>query len=99
MAPGQALIALLTELAARGLPVTGMTITRLQGTLSLADGQVVRYCCGWLLWSAGRSSYCGRPLHTLHNAHDAAGAARRLSQSMPGGRRDRAVAEAGEVSS
>ncbi len=78
-APGRALIALLGELAARGLPVTGMCLTRLQGTLTLPGGLAVSYCCGWLAWPSGRPSGRGRPLHTLHNAHDPAGAARRLA--------------------
>ena len=79
MTPGRALAALLAELATCGLPVTGMAITRLQGTLTLPGGPVVRYCCGWLVWPAGRSSHRGRPLCTLHSAHDPAGAARRLA--------------------
>jgi histidine kinase-like protein len=45
----------------------------------LAGGLAVRYCCGWLVWPAGRLSRQGRPLHTLHSAHDPAGAARRLT--------------------
>jgi hypothetical protein len=79
LTPGRALIALLGELDACGLPVTGMNLTRLQGTLTLPDGLAVSYCCGWLAWPAGRPSGRGRPLHTLHNAHDPAGAARRLA--------------------
>jgi len=82
MTPARALAALLTELATCGLPVTGMTITRLQGTLTLPGGPVVCYCCGWLVWPTDRSSHGGRPLHTLHNARDPAGAARRLT--LPG---------------
>ena len=53
-----------------------MAITRLQGTLTLPGGPVVSYCCGWLLWPTDRSSHRGRPLHTLHSAHDPADAAR-----------------------
>jgi hypothetical protein len=83
LTPGGALIALLGELEARGLPVTGMTLTRLQGTLTLPGGVAVSYCCGWLAWPAGRPGGRGRPLHTLHNAHDPAGAARRLMR-LPG---------------
>ncbi len=79
MTPGWALIALHAELAARGLPAADMTITRLNGILTIAGGQAVRYCCGWLLWPAGRLSRQGRPLHTLHSAQDPAGAARRLA--------------------
>lgn len=79
-APGPALVALLGELDARGLPACGMMITRLQGTLTLPDGLVVRYCCGWLVWPAGRPSSRGRPLHILHSVHDPAGAARRLTR-------------------
>ena len=80
LTPGGALLALLGELAACGLPVTGMNLTRLQGTLTLPGGLTVSYCCGWLAWPAGRPSGRGRPLHTLHNAHDPAGAARRLAR-------------------
>ena len=79
LTPGRALIALLGELDACGLPVTGMNLTRLQGTLTLPGGLAVSFCCGWLAWPAGRPSGRGRPLHTLHNAHDPAGAARRLA--------------------
>lgn len=80
--PGGALVALLQELTARGLPPTGMSLTRLQGTLTLPGGLAVRYACGWLGWPSGRTSQRGRPLHALHDAHDAAGAARRLAH-MP----------------
>lgn len=80
LTPGRALITLLGELSTRDLPVRGMTLTRLQGALTLPGGLAVSYCCGWLVWPAGRPSSRGRPLHTLHNAHDPAGAARRLTQ-------------------
>jgi hypothetical protein len=80
LTPGRALITLLGELGARGLPVRGMTLTRLQGALTLPGGLAVSYCCGWLVWPAGRPSGRGRPLHTLHNAHDPVGAARRLAR-------------------
>ena len=53
MTPGGALIALRAHLAGCGLEVTGITITRLYGIMPLAGGPVVRYCCGWLAWSAG----------------------------------------------
>lgn len=78
-APSQALGALFTELAARGRGVRGMTVTRFEGTLTLAGGPAVRYRCGWLTWPAGRLSARGRPLLTVHNAGDPAGAARRLA--------------------
>ena len=43
--PGGVLIGLLEELSAWGVRVRGMTITRLQGTLMLADGRaVVPFC-------------------------------------------------------
>jgi anti-sigma regulatory factor (Ser/Thr protein kinase) len=80
--PGGALVALLKELTARGLPPVGMNLSRLQGTLTLPGGLAVRYACGWLGWPTGRTSRRGRPLHALHEAHDAAGAARRLAR-MP----------------
>ncbi len=86
LTPGRALNALLDALASHGLPVTGMTLTRLQGTVMLPGGITVRYCCGWLAWPTGRPSRQGRPLHTLHTACDPAGAARRLAAtSRPGG--------------
>jgi hypothetical protein len=79
MTPARALAALLAELATSNLPGTDMAITRLQGTLTLPGRPVISYCCGWLLWPTDRSSHRGRPLHTLHSAHDPAGAARRLA--------------------
>jgi hypothetical protein len=81
LTPGRALSALMAELTSRGLPPTGigMNLTRLQGTLILPCGLAVGYRCGWLVWPAGRPSRRGRPLHTLHNALDPAGAARRLA--------------------
>ncbi len=82
---GRALIALLAGLAARGQPAAGMNLDRLRATLTLPGGVTVRYCCGWLAWPAGRPSRRGRPLHTLHPAHDPAGAARRLTRpAAPG---------------
>lgn len=97
LTPGSALIALLEELADYGLPVTGMTITRLQGTLTLPVGPVVACRDGWLCWSAGRSSRRGRPLQRLHSARDAAGAARRLARSVPPvGRNDTAAGGGGD---
>jgi hypothetical protein len=62
MPPGRALEGLRVELAAWGLATAGMTITRLQGTLTLAGGPAVEYRCGWLFWPAGRLSRGGRPL-------------------------------------
>ena len=78
---GRALVALRAELAACRVPVTGMDLARWEGTLKLPGGLAVRYRCGWLIWPAGRPSGRGRPLHTLHNAHDPAGAARRLART------------------
>lgn len=83
-APGPALRALFDEFAACGLPLRGMTVTRLQSSLVLADGRTVWCCSRWLVWLTGRSSCQGRPLYTLHSARDAAGAARRLARSRPG---------------
>ncbi|HUZ26778.1 MAG TPA: hypothetical protein VMV07_23745 [Streptosporangiaceae bacterium] len=79
MSPGRALEGLRAELAARGLATVGMTITRLQGMLTLAEGPGVEYHCGWLFWPAGRLSISGRPLYAVHCARDPAGAARRLA--------------------
>jgi hypothetical protein len=88
--PGGVLIGLLEELSAWGVRVRGMTITRLQGTLMLADGRAVVCRRGWLSWPAGR----GRPLHAVHGACDPAGAARRLAQSvLPAGQDDDAAPE------
>jgi hypothetical protein len=67
------------ELAARGVPLAGMRLTRLQATMVLSNGMAVWYCTGWLLWQTGRSSRRGRPLFTLHRSDDPAGAARRLA--------------------
>ena len=84
----RALAALLAELDARGMATAGMTITRLQGTLTLAGGPAVGYRCGWLFWPAGRLSRSGRPLYSAHRAQDPAGAARRLAPpSAPGRQR------------
>jgi hypothetical protein len=51
------------------------------GALILPGGLAIRYGCGWLGWPTGRISQRGRPLHTLHGAHDVAGAARRLART------------------
>ena len=83
MPPGRALEGLRTELAARGRATAGMTITRLQGILTLAGGPGVGYSCGWLFWPAGRLSRGGRPLYAVHRAGDPAGAARRLALPWP----------------
>jgi len=79
MPPGRALEGLRVELAARGMAAVGMTVTRLQGMLTLAEGPAVGYCCGWLFWPAGRLSIGGCPLYTVHRTGDPAGAARRLA--------------------
>ena len=91
LTPGRALAALRAELAACGIPVSGMTITRLQGRAVLPAGLVVGYSCGWLLWPAGRQSLRGRSLHCLHSARDPAGAARRLRR--PTGEQDALAGE------
>jgi hypothetical protein len=79
--PGGALIGLLRELTVRGVEPAGMTLSRLGGTLILPGGLAIRYGCGWLGWPTGRVSQRGRPLHTVHGAHDVAGAARRLART------------------
>jgi len=84
MTPGLALRGLLTELARAGWAVRGMTVTRLEGTLQIEGGLLVRYGCGWLAWPAGRASARGRPLHVLHSARDPVGAARKLTRSAQG---------------
>jgi hypothetical protein len=78
-----ALKQLVNRLAAGGLPLTGMMLTRWQAMLILRDGRVMWCCCGWLLWRTGKVSSRGRPLHTLHSVHDPAGAVRRLTQTGP----------------
>jgi len=80
---GRALAALRAELDDRGMATQGMTITRLQGTMTLAGGPAVGYRCGWLFWPAGRLSRGGRPLYAAHRAQDPAGAARRLAPPRP----------------
>lgn len=84
MPPGQALQGLRAELASRGVATAGMTVTRLQGMLTLAEGPGVGYRCGWLFWPAGRLSAGGRPLYAVHRAGDPSGAARRLAARMAG---------------
>jgi hypothetical protein len=79
---GRALAALRAEMDARGMATAGMTITRLQGTMTLAGGPAVSYRCGWLFWPACRPSLDGRPLYAAHRAQDPADAARRLA--LPG---------------
>lgn len=79
--PGGALIALMEELTRRGFPPAGMNLTRLHGTLTLPSGLAIRYTCGWLTWPTGHTNQRGRPLHALHDAHDSAGAARRLAST------------------
>jgi hypothetical protein len=81
LASGLALRLLITTLAASGMPVTGLMLTRRQAVLLLPDGRVVRCWGGWLLWQTGKVSGQGRPLHTLHCLHDVAGAVRRLAQT------------------
>jgi hypothetical protein len=83
----RALAALLGELDARGMATAGMTITRLQGTLTLAGGPAVGYRCGWLFWPAGRLSRDGRPLYAAHRAQDPAGAWPGGSPAQAPGRR------------
>jgi hypothetical protein len=83
-APRPALRALLDEFAACGLPLRGVTVTRLRVSLVLTDGRIVWCCSRWLLWLTGRPSCRGRPLYTLHSVDDAAGAARRLARSGAG---------------
>ena len=92
MSPGRALEGLRVELAARGLATVGMTLTRLQGMLTLAEGPGVGYHCGWLFWPAGRLSIGGRPLYAVHRAGDPAGAARRLALPRAPGRQRESTA-------
>lgn len=78
--PAGVLRALLEELSTCGVPLAGVTLTRLQVTLVFANGRVA-WCCGaWLAWPTGRAGSRGRPLYTLHSIHDAARAAARLTQ-------------------
>jgi len=95
MPPGRALAALRAELDTRGLATAGMTITRLQGILTLAGGPGVGYRYGWLFWPAGRLSRGGRPLYAVHAGSDPAGAARRLALPGPGTGNEMALARNG----
>jgi hypothetical protein len=81
LASSLALKVLITRLAAGGLPLAGMMLTRWQAVLLLPDGRVVRCCCGWLVWQIDKVSSQSRPLHTVHSLQDAAGAVRRLTQA------------------
>ena len=81
---GRALAALRAELDDRGMATASLTITRLQGTLTLAGGPAVGYRNGWLFWPAGRLSRGGRPLYAAHRAQDPGGAARRLARPGAG---------------
>lgn len=77
--PVRSLAALRAELAALGVTTSGLAVTRLQGTLTLAGGPAIRYRRGWLIWPAGPADGLGRPAIATHRAEDPAGAARRLA--------------------
>jgi hypothetical protein len=81
---GQALAALRSELALRGVAAEEMILTRLGGRLTPSGSPAIGYAYGWFLWPAGRISRSGRPLYAIHAAHDPAGAARRITKGRTG---------------
>jgi hypothetical protein len=80
MTPGQALTALREALAAQGIITAGMTLTGRTGILHPARGPVIGYHYG-LYWWPARRPHSARPLYTIHDAGDPAGAARRITAS------------------
>jgi hypothetical protein len=79
MIPGYALTGLRAALAAHGITTTGMTLTRLSGTLYPAHGPNIGYHHG-LYWWPARRPHRARPLYAIHDARDPPGAARRIAQ-------------------
>jgi hypothetical protein len=79
MTPGQALTALRDALATHGITTAGMTLTRHTGLLHPAHGPAIGYHHGLYWWPARPHS--ARPLYTIHDASDPAGAARRITAS------------------
>jgi hypothetical protein len=85
MTPGLALNNLRQALAAHDVTTTGMTITRLAGTLYPERGSAISYHCG-LYWWPTRRRHGSRPICAIHDARDPAGAARRITRaSRPDG--------------
>jgi len=69
MIPGYALAGLRDALAAHGITTTGMTLTRLSGTLYPAHGPAIGYHHG-LYWWPARHPHRARPLYAIHDASD-----------------------------
>ena len=80
MTPSDALTSLRDALAARGTTTAGMTLSRRTGKLHPAHGPAIGYHAG-LYWWPARRQYAARPLYTIHDATDPAGAARRITTS------------------
>jgi hypothetical protein len=80
MSPGHALTSLRDALAAHDITTTGMTLTRLSGTLYPAQGPDICYHHG-LYWWPARRPHRARALYAIHDASDPVGAARRITAS------------------
>jgi hypothetical protein len=78
----QALVALRSELGARGVRADAMVLARWHGQLSTARGPAVWYAAGWFWWPAGRVGRGGQPVCAIHDAGDPIGAARRLQRTV-----------------
>jgi hypothetical protein len=77
-----ALVALRSELGARGVRADSMVLARWHGQLSTASGPAVWYAAGWFWWPAGRAGRGGQPVYAIHDAGDSAGAARRMQRTV-----------------
>ena len=77
-APIQGLQALAAELTRCHTSTAWISAGAREGELMLVQGQAIGYATGFFWWRTGRFSQ-GRPLYTIHAAHDPAGAARRIS--------------------
>ena len=82
MTPGQALTGLRDALAAHDITTAGMTLARHTGILHPAHGPAIGYHYG-LYWWPARRPHTARPLYAIHDASDPAGAARRISGTLP----------------
>jgi hypothetical protein len=78
MSPSQALARLRDALAAHDITTTGMTLTRLSGTLYPGHGPNIGYYHGLYWWPVCRP-HRNEPLYAIHNASNPPGAARRIA--------------------